>query len=89
MKQQGKKWAGEERGQGNNSEGTDSRKDKCKKYTSTLFLEKNLYLTITSIGEYLEMVVKIAEFSLTDCPFLNFSLQRARKLRTEMFFLEN
>lgn len=40
MKQKGKKWAGEERGQGNNSEVTNTRKDKCEKRASILFLEK-------------------------------------------------
>lgn len=31
MKQKGKKWAGEERGQGNNSKGTNTGEDKCEK----------------------------------------------------------
>lgn len=49
VKQKGKKWAGEERGQGNNSKGTNTGEDKCEKRDSILFLEKYRSQTIATI----------------------------------------
>lgn len=40
VKQKGKKWAGEERSQGNNSKGTNAGEDKRGKWDSILSLEK-------------------------------------------------
>lgn len=41
MEQKGKKRAGEERRQGNNSKGTNTEEDKCEKQDSILFSEKS------------------------------------------------
>lgn len=67
-------------------EGTNTREDKCEKWADILVVEKYGSQTIATICKYLQMVVKVIEFSLTDCPCLHFYLKRAESLGLKCSF---